>query len=716
MERDSLLRILDTALEEASEVLDLSGLGLAELPPEIGQFGHVRRLFLADNHLTTLPPEIAQLTALELLDVRRNRLRDLPAALATLPNLAYLWLGGNDLVALPPVVTRIPGLQRLVLRHNRLTTLPPEIGELTQLRELSLQDNRLEHVPEEIGRLAALELLFLSGNVLTTLPVALRELTALQRLDLSGNQLRDLPVGLHRLTALVQLDLRKNPIAEDVPAALLAEPEDVEAMRVFSRQRDMGHRLPLREGRLVVVGSPGVGKSALIRRLREEPFAAAEAASGLLTMRVWSLPDTSTEGDKVGDPIRLNVWELAGSVAARGVYPWLLAPGTMMLLVVEERDGEAARQVGQWLNRLRRPGVEIPVVIACTRADQTLLEPATAGWLESYAGVCAVVARVSARTGEGMVALRQAILRVALTLESVRARVPEAWQKVREAIEADDTPVWSQEKLHALYAATGVAQEYAREDLTEILCRLGLLLPGPPGLYCTPEWGGRLLGRLLDAASVVRGGGLVAAAVLQQFADGVEATTLHAFLEGWACALPLANGDWLVPALLPRDIPEEACWAAIAPVCLYRFPQGMPPGLLARVMARVRERVVSGLWWREGVVLQDASAAAQARMVFSSERSEVVLYLRGSASACRALLIQCHRALRAVQDFFPALPMQVRLPIPEVPVLSVPLEHVCQLTAQGMVVFIPEGGVTLVTLASLAVLAGWLKEAEGGAG
>ncbi|MBF0135180.1 MAG: hypothetical protein H7833_02345 [Magnetococcus sp. DMHC-1] len=773
MDSENLLQILDEAFEEQTDILDLSGLDLKELPAEIGRFVHVRRLFLADNRLVTLPPEIASLTALELLDLRRNRLQQLPRQMAALHNLTYLWLGGNGLTELPPVVTALTGLQRLILRHNRLTTLPPEIGALTRLQELSLQDNRLTTLPEEIGQLAALELLFLGGNALTGMPVALRELTALQRLDLSNNQLQDLPVGIHRLTSLIQFDIRQNPLTE-IPEALLAVPENVEQIRAWSRQRDATNRLPLREGRLLVAGPPGVGKSVLIRRLREEPPGVVEAPSGVMTVRVWNLPGSRARDDKSardqddksasrdqddksaprdqddksasrdqddksaprdqddksardqGDSsIRMNVWELAGSEAARGVYPGMFLPGTMILLVVEDRSGDAGWQVARWLGMMTRPGVEIPVIVACTRADQTLLEPDREAWQQHNPALREIFPQISARTGEGLTRLRQAILRTAQTLESVRALVPEAWQKVRHRIEAEDVPLWTRESLHAVYAEAGISEPHARHNLTEILCRLGLLLPGGEGDHVNPAWGSRVLNRLLDAPSLVRNGGIMPASDLIHLADGVEQTRLLAFLERWECALPLANGNLLVPALLPREVPAAALWEGIPPVCEYHYPLGLPPGLLARLIARLRERVIPGLWWRTGVVLQDADGTAQARVLLNpqgplGEPSRVVLELRGSGPACRRLLRQCHGVLQEIHRHFPGLPVQCRLVVPGLPAVAaalepvrlpvaVALEHVRFLAGQGVTSFIPEGCTTTVALGPLLTLANWLE-------
>ena len=60
-----LSRINQAALEEASE-LDLSGLGLRSLPPQVWNLTNLTFLNLEHNELTALPPEIGYLTNLSV--------------------------------------------------------------------------------------------------------------------------------------------------------------------------------------------------------------------------------------------------------------------------------------------------------------------------------------------------------------------------------------------------------------------------------------------------------------------------------------------------------------------------------------------------------------------------------------------------------------------------------------------------------------------------
>ena len=139
--------------------LRLMGLGLTQLPAEIGELTILQELQLGGNRLTSLPAEIGQRTNLEKLNLWRNQL-----------------------TSLPPEIGQLTNLRELYLRDNRLTTLPPEIGQLTKLESLDLRNNQLTSLPPEIEQLPKLEILYLVGN--TSLDAT--SLALVQRLKARG--------------------------------------------------------------------------------------------------------------------------------------------------------------------------------------------------------------------------------------------------------------------------------------------------------------------------------------------------------------------------------------------------------------------------------------------------------------------------------------------------------------------------------------------------
>jgi len=92
--------IYQTALDRIQEATDtgatelfLSGIELAELPPEIGQLTNLQQLWLFDNDLSSLPAEIGLLTNLRELWLYNNPLKSPPpeiVARGTAAILGYL--------------------------------------------------------------------------------------------------------------------------------------------------------------------------------------------------------------------------------------------------------------------------------------------------------------------------------------------------------------------------------------------------------------------------------------------------------------------------------------------------------------------------------------------------------------------------------------------------------------------------------------------------
>ncbi|WP_213156117.1 leucine-rich repeat domain-containing protein [Neochlamydia sp. AcF65] len=194
--------------------LNLSGVGLTYLPPEICQLSKLQRLDLNQNQLTNLPTEIGQLSQLQELYLDQNQLSSLPAESGQLSQLKWLCLGQNQLTSLPTEIGQLPQLQILYLHQNQLTALPTEIGQLSQLRALGLNQNQLTSLPAGIGQLSRLRRLYLNQNQLTSLPAEIGQLSQLQGLELNQNQLTSLPAEIGQLSQLTELELAENPLKD----------------------------------------------------------------------------------------------------------------------------------------------------------------------------------------------------------------------------------------------------------------------------------------------------------------------------------------------------------------------------------------------------------------------------------------------------------------------------------------------------------------------
>jgi internalin A len=174
------LQRIEEARSSGAISLDLSGLGLTELPSEIGNLTQLLSLSLVENELSELPSSIGTLINLQRLDLRYNLLSNLPDEFANLQKVIELYLSDNEFYELPPQIGGLKTLRDLLLNQNHLSSLNPEIAQLSGLRFLSLSGNQLSDLPAEFSSLDELCWLDISYNQFRHLPTLLGEMESLQ--------------------------------------------------------------------------------------------------------------------------------------------------------------------------------------------------------------------------------------------------------------------------------------------------------------------------------------------------------------------------------------------------------------------------------------------------------------------------------------------------------------------------------------------------------
>lgn len=225
-----LLEAIRRAAEEGVAELDLSGLGIKVLPPEIGALEKLRDLNLSGNGIAKLPPEIGRLASLQRLDLTANNLAVLPSEFGQLGELTDLNLSYNDMIELPDSFRQLGALEHLSLWSNHFQHFPVEITQLEQLVGLTLADNGIKALPTEVGQFSGLRVLSLARNDLVLLPAELGQLEYLTELDVSGNPLEEPPPDIveqgtdailrYLRGEYVEVPASKNPTEPPPPRAI----------------------------------------------------------------------------------------------------------------------------------------------------------------------------------------------------------------------------------------------------------------------------------------------------------------------------------------------------------------------------------------------------------------------------------------------------------------------------------------------------------------
>jgi small GTP-binding protein len=473
---------IEAARRQGSVRLNLSGLGLGELPPELFALTQLRVLWLSDNQLNSLPPEIGALRRLVRLRLDNNVLIVLPAGFGELIELRNLWLHDNQLTALPDTFWQLTKLRTLVLngnwlielpatiaqlqelrllnlgthiksrgkwnptRGNQLTALPVELGQLQNLQWLGLSGNQLTAVPAELGQLQNLQELWLGSNQLTSVPIELKQLSNLWTLSLANNQLTSVPSELAQLGNLHYLGLHNNELTE-VPVELAQmsnlqrlrlegnplryPPEVVEGgdAEILAYLRALGGAEREWVSKMVVVGEGGTGKTSLLRALRSEPFVSNEETTHGIEIKQLPLAHPTEDGVTM----LLNTWDFGGQEIYHATHQFFLTNRSLYVLAWNARLGYEQGKLNYWLDTIAVRAPQSPVILVTTHTDERDADLPLAELQRSYPQIVGQV-EISNKTGDGIEQLRQLVTETAAALPLMGEEWPVAWARVRHAV------------------------------------------------------------------------------------------------------------------------------------------------------------------------------------------------------------------------------------------------------------------------------------------
>lgn len=284
------------------------------------------------------------------LDEARARIQSCHRRRRNHLNLAELGLSTADLEAIPEFA-QLMQLEFLDLTGNELTQLPDGLSSFTRLRWLGLNFNRLLNIGPVIY-LENLERLYVRGNELAEVPTHLAALKRLVELDLHGNHILSLPVEFRSLLDDehgLYLDLGNNggQLSQQFEAADGMEAKRA-ALRAYLKDVVAGTE-ELHQGKLLLVGEGGVGKSTLLSVLRGDNFVVGNDTTHGLEMKKLQL---TTQDGWAGE---LHCWDFSGQPAMRQTHQLFFTHPALYLLVWnhrEAREAETTAEILEWLTMI----------------------------------------------------------------------------------------------------------------------------------------------------------------------------------------------------------------------------------------------------------------------------------------------------------------------------------------------------------------------------
>ncbi len=684
---DEALRRIEEARNTRSTVLDLSGLGLRSLPPELFELTYLTRLYLGNNALTDLPAELAELSSLTTLNLSGIPFGMVPAAVADLENLTALdirncgilalpdslrrltklhGLGaeGNGLVEIPEWISCLDRLSLVALGGNRLHSLPASLTGLTDLVHLGLGRNRFTEVPEAVFALRKLLILDLEDNYLTAVPDAVSNLTKLEELGLRGNQISCLPTAVADLSRLSTLTLSGNPLVSPPPEIAVGGTNSVIE---FLKARRAGTE-PMWASKVLVVGEGGVGKTSLVKALAGTEYDHNEPSTHGIRIEHLDLPHPTHPGVEM----QLNAWDFGGQEIYHATHQFFLSNRSLFLLVWNSRHGWEQGRLRYWLDIIKARAPESPIILVVTHAEDRPVDFPLDDLKREYPQIVISTA-VDNRTRQGIDALRDTITEQAAKLPLMGAEWPKTWLKAAGTLWDCEVNRVAPDDMWQMMSDAGVEDPVQQRYIAKALHELGDILyySEDPELCDTvilqPEWVNGYISKVLDSPEVEASQGLLTRTHLRELWRGLDRGTSDHFLSMMDkydlsyrvdgrpddVSLVVERLSWNPPAY--QDL-----WRGMAGKqeirVLYRL-NTMPPGIPTWFIARSHRFSIS-MHWRTGAVLKHGDHLALVRA--DAHRKTVELTVRGPSPAAFFSILD--DGLNRTLDRFPGLEIRREVP------------------------------------------------------
>ncbi|NJS09810.1 MAG: GTP-binding protein [Microcoleus sp. CSU_2_2] len=651
MTREEALRRIHRAAEEKLTELDLSGLELEELPPEIGKCTQLETLVLG------------KVEKWEWVDDKpipkliTNQLRKLPEELRSLLNLRSIHLSGNPFGKMPELLLKIKQLESLNLVSIGLTEIPEVIGQLSNLTRLYLSNNQITSIPEVIGQLSNLTRLVLSNNQIEKIPECLETLPKLEKLDLRGNPL---------------------PISPEVlgPVNLSEDPGTPTAIFNYLRKLRSGEVRPLNEAKVLLVGQASVGKTSLINRLINNKYNPNEPQTDGLNITNWQITVNTKN-------VKLNVWDFGGQEIYHATHQFFLTKRSLYLLVCNCRTSEDENRLEYWLKLIESFGDASPVIIIGNKCDEQPLDLNRKALRDKYPNIKAIL-ETSCQSGTGIDELRSAIHTEISQLKEVYDLLPLSWFQVKQSLETLNKDFINMSEYASICGKQNIWEETDKTQLLELLHNLGIVLNfrEHPILQSTnilnPHWVTEGIYALLsDEHLKVKTKGILTYAELSRILDSNKYprhryNCLTELMGEFQLCFPVrdcAAPTFLIPGILPKEEPENTKLEGETLEFQYHYDI-LPDSIVSRFIVLMHDKIHDKIHWRTGVMLaycEGAEACNIARIKSDPKDRKIFIAVSGRESTRRSFLTIIRDTFSKIHNSFANLKFGQWVPVPGYP-------------------------------------------------
>jgi small GTP-binding protein len=512
--------------------------------------------------------------------------------------------------------------------------LPAIIGDLVFLKRLILSGSRLKQLPPEIGQLINLEFLDISDNDLTSLPSEICHLHKLHTLVLTDNLFRELPPVIGSLKELRKLFYLDNPITSPPPEILNRGVAAIKSYLVSLQASKQTKKIF--EGKLLIVGQGGVGKTSICNRLLHNTFSDQEDKTDGIVIKRWLLKPPEVNQNEMW----VNVWDFGGQEIYHATHQFFLTNRSAYLLVWDARQEDSYGRLDYWFHTIESFGGNSPIILILNKCDEHLADINLKDLKEKFPQICGFyqTSCKSPSHGEHSIEqLKKKISEIMWSLPFMGAEWPESWFNARKEIETLKDNTLSFLK----YQAICNAHRISRNDLiiySQYLHDLGVILHFHGDKYLKevvilkPAWATNAVYSILDDREVRKRGGILLESDLSRLWRDNPAYPSSIFgsimriMANFQLAFPISKfyDSFLVAELLPSNSPDYQ-WNTEKNIRFFYEFSFLPAGIMPRLIVKLYNYIIqvdpgSYLCWRHGALLY-----RERKTAFGKDKDSVLL-------------------------------------------------------------------------------------------